>query len=341
MPTFTHAARTGRKFLNPIETRIGGFGMMLKILPLYLKNKEERVPRRALGPFLTDARIYQTAPASGLRVTWMGHSCLLIEIDGVRLLVDPVWDERASPVRWAGPKRFFPPPLPLNLLPPIDVVLISHNHYDHLGKQTITRLAQLKAIENARWVTSTGVGRNLRSFGVKPKIEELNWTGSSALDTRLKITALPARHFSGRGLSDRFESLWSSFVLKGSKHNLYYGADSGLWNGFAEIGREYGPFDLTMLEIGAYNELWKAIHMGPDGAAQAFAEMNSGGLLMPIHWGLFDLALHAWTQPIERMTELADTHGIKLWSPTPGVPQEVVAGREIRSAWWRKPGAVD
>jgi L-ascorbate metabolism protein UlaG (beta-lactamase superfamily) len=142
-------------------------------------------------------------------------------------------------------------------------------------------------------------------------------------------------------LSDRFESLWSSFVLKGSKHNLYYGADSGLWNGFAEIGREYGPFDLTMLEIGAYNELWKAIHMGPDGAAQAFAEMNSGGLLMPIHWGLFDLALHAWTQPIERMTELADTHGIKLWSPTPGVPQEVVAGREIRSAWWRKPGAVD
>jgi L-ascorbate metabolism protein UlaG (beta-lactamase superfamily) len=311
--------------------------MALKGIRLYLGNKEERFPRHPLGPFRTDARVYERDPASGLRVTWMGHSAMLIEIDGVRVLTDPVWDERAGPVSWIGPKRFFQAPLPLNDLPRIDVVLISHNHYDHLGKQTIKTLARLDATENASWVTSMGVGKNLRQFGVKERIEELDWTDSVIAGTNLKITALPARHFSGRGLSDRFETLWSSFVLKGSRHNIYYGADSGLWDGFAEIGREYGPFDLTMLEIGAYNELWKSIHMGPDGAAQAFAAMNSGGLLMPIHWGLFDLALHSWRQPIERMTELADSIRIKLWSPTPGVPSDVTAGEELRSGWWRKP----
>jgi L-ascorbate metabolism protein UlaG (beta-lactamase superfamily) len=260
---------------------------------------------------------------------------MLIEIDGVRLLVDPVWDQRASPVSWAGPKRFFKAPLLMEELPPLDAVIISHNHYDHLGKQTIRRLARLDAARNARWFTSLGVAKNLREFEVHQDIEELDWTQSATLGARLKIRALPARHFSGRGLTDRFESLWSSFVLTGNRHNVYFGADSGLWDGFAEIGRQYGPFDLTMLEVGAYNELWKSIHMGPDGAAEAFAAIANGGLLMPIHWGLFDLALHAWRQPIERMTELADTLGIKLWSPTPGVPTDMIAGEEVRSNWWK------
>jgi L-ascorbate metabolism protein UlaG (beta-lactamase superfamily) len=123
--------------------------------------------------------------------------------------------------------------------------------------------------------------------------------------------------------------------LKGNRHNVYFGADSGLWDGFAEIGRTYGAFDLTMLEVGAYNELWKSIHVGPDGATQAFAAMGGSGLLMPIHWGLFNLAFHGWRQPIERITELANDAGIKLWCPTPGVPTEVVAGEEFRSCWWQ------
>ena len=135
-------------------------------------------------------------------------------------------------------------------------------------------------------------------------------------------------------MSNRFETLWSSFALRGSKHRVYYGADSGLWDGFAAIGREFGPFDLTMLEIGAFNELWKDIHLGPDGAGEAFAAMGAAGMLMPIHWGLFDLALHAWLEPIRRMTHLSDQNGIRLWSPVPGVPTEVVAGSELRSKWW-------
>jgi L-ascorbate metabolism protein UlaG (beta-lactamase superfamily) len=148
------------------------------------------------------------------------------------------------------------------------------------------------------------------------------------------LTAVPSRHFSGRALGNRFETLWSSFVLKGAAHTVYFGADSGWWDGFAEIGAEYGPFDVTMLEIGAYNKLWEEIHLGPDGAARAFAEMGGGGLLMPIHWGLFDLALHGWRQPMERLVEVADRDGLKLWAPEPGMPTEVVRGVGLVSDWW-------
>jgi L-ascorbate metabolism protein UlaG (beta-lactamase superfamily) len=267
----------------------------------------------------------------------MGHSSVLMEIDGVRVLADPVWDERASPTRWAGPKRFFAAPMRLEELPQVDVVLVSHDHYDHLGKATIQSLARLQATRGAQWVTSLGVGRSLQAFGVEAtRIVEMDWTQRVAVaGGRLEIAAVPARHFSGRGMFNRFGTLWSSFVLKGPKHAVYFGADSGWWEGFAEIGAEYGPFDLTMLEIGAFDALWEGIHLGPDGAARAFAALGGTGMLMPIHWGLFDLALHAWRQPMERMLEVAAASGVRLWSPEPGRPTEVVAGVEVRSDWWR------
>jgi L-ascorbate metabolism protein UlaG (beta-lactamase superfamily) len=334
--------KIGRKFQNPVETTMVGFGLMPKLLKLYLTNKEECVPRIPLGPFRTDSQMYERAPESGLRVTWMGHSVMLVEIDGLRVLLDPVWDKRAAPVSWVGPKRFFGAPLPLAELPAIDVVIISHDHYDHLGQETIRKLAKLDAIKGAQWITSLGVGKRLEGFGVgKKQTAELDWTESLTVTSQrssnaLRITALPARHFSGRGLFDRFDTLWSSFVLKGNQHNIYFGADSAVWEGFADIGKQFGPFDLTMLEIGAFNELWKSIHMGPDGAARAFGLMGATGLLMPIHWGLFNLALHAWRQPIERISEIADKTGIKLWSPVPGIPTEVIAGQEHRSDWWRR-----
>lgn len=345
MPLLQRAKLINGKYQNPIPTNVAGFRLIFKVAKLYITNKEERVPRKKLGPFRTDFQIYKQAPASGLRITWMGHSILLIEIDGLRVLIDPVWDKRAAPVSLTGPKRFYDSPLPLEDLPPIDVVLISHDHYDHLGKQTIRKLARLDATRDAQWITSLGVGKLLRTFGVKKeKIVEMDWTdfltvknqrsGDQFENAELKITALPARHFSGRGISDRFDTLWSSFVIQGNQHNIYYGADSGLWEGFAEIGTQFGPFDLTMLEIGAFNELWKSIHMGPDGAAEAFTKMGAHGLLMPIHWGLFSLAPHGWRQPIQRITEIADATKIKLWSPSPGVPTEVIANQEHRSNWW-------
>src|ERR1700722_5963575 len=324
------AKKIGRRFVNPVLTQVGGWSTIFKVFPLYLNNREEKVPRKPLGPFRTDVSVYAVAPKSGLRVTWMGHSTVLLEIDGVRVLIDPVWDERASPMRWAGPKRFFAAPVRLEDLPVIDVVLVSHDHYDHLGEATIRKLAGLESMRGARWVTSLGVGAVLRQYGVDAaRIDELNWTESVMVaDGALEITAVPSRHFSGRGMFDRFETLWSAFVLKGKEHKVYFGADSGWWEGFAEIGATYGPFDLTMLEIGAFNELWAAIHLGPEGAARAFEALGGQGLMMPIHWGLFDLALHAWRQPMELMLELADKRGIRLWAPEPGCPTEVVAGVE-------------
>ena len=194
------AKKVGRRFINPILTQVGGWSTIFKVIPLYLKSKEEKVPRRPLGPFRTDVSVYSGSPESGLRVTWMGHSSLLVEIDGVRVLIDPVWDERASPMRWAGPKRFFAAPVRLEDLPKVDVVLVSHDHYDHLGEDTIRRLAGLESMSKARWVTSLGVGKFLREYGVDgARIDELNWTQSvTVADGGLEITALPARHFSGR-----------------------------------------------------------------------------------------------------------------------------------------------
>src|ERR1700722_11421155 len=156
------AKKIGRRFLNPVLTEVGGWSTIFKVLPLYLKNREEKVPRRPLGPFRTDVSIYATAPESGLRVTWMGHSSLLVEIDGVRLLMDPGWGERASPMRWAGQKRFFAPTMRLEELPSVDLVLVSHDHYDHLGEATIRGLAGLESMRRAKWVTSLGVGEELR-----------------------------------------------------------------------------------------------------------------------------------------------------------------------------------
>src|ERR1700733_1168428 len=326
MTMLARARKEGRKFLNPVPTTIGGLGTIFKVLPRFLSSKEEKVPKRPLGPFRTDASVYGTGPASGLRVTWMGHSTMLLEIDGARGLIDPVWDERASPSKWAGPKRFFAAPVGVEELPRVDVVLVSHDHYDHLGEETIRRLAGMESMRGVRWVTSLGVGGTLREFGVdRAAISELDWTESVEVGG-VKVTAVPSRHFSGRGMFNRFETLWSAFVLKGAKHTVYFGADSGWWEGFAEIGAAYGPFDLTMLEIGAFDALWDAIHLGPDGAARAFEALGGKGLMMPIHWGLFDLALHAWRQPIERMLELAGERGIMLWAPEPGQPTEVVSG---------------
>ena len=338
MGLLQHAKRDGKKFLNPVPTVMAGFRIIVQVLRLQLGNKAETVPRVPLGPFRTDVRVYHQDPASGLRVTWFGHSSSLLEIDGVRLLIDPVWDERAAPVKWAGPKRFFAPTLPLEELPRLDAVLLSHDHYDHLGAETVRQLATQRP--ELRWITSLAVGAILQSMGVPAnRITELDWTERVRVGGRagawVDIISLPARHFSGRSAFNRFETLWSSFAIHGPKRRVYFGADSGLWEGFADIGREYGPFDLTMLEIGAFNQLWANIHLGPDGAAEAFARMGATGLLMPIHWGLFNLALHGWRQPIERLEQVASERGYRLFCPEPGRPEEV---RELQSGWWHSRG---
>ena len=349
MTILKRAEKKGQEFLNPIPTAVGDFSTMAKVLPLYLTNKEETEPKVPPGPFRTDAGVYASAPSTGLRVTWFGHSSLLIEIDGVRVLTDPIWEQRASPLEWIGPKRFFAPTMELEALPAIDVVLVSHDHYDHMGAHTLRKLAGLKATARARWVTSLGVGKRLRKLGVEEsRITELDWTESVevaglGLGESIRITSWPSRHFSGRGILDRFKTLWGSFVLEGPKHRVYFGADSGWWDGFGAIAAQYDRFDLVMLEIGAFHPLWAAIHLGPDGAARAYRAMaeaiggmEKAGKLLPIHWGLFALALHDWRQPIERLLEVAAEDGIPLWLPEPGRPQEPEIEAEPAVSWWAR-----
>lgn len=341
MSLLRRAQKVDGKFQNPVPTRMGGLRTMLKVVPLYFSNREEVEPKKPLGPFRTDVSVYATPPVSGLRVTWFGHSSLLIEIDGYRVLIDPVWEQRASPVQFMGPKRFFPPTLPLEQLPPLDVVLVSHDHYDHFGAGTVKRLASLPVTASTRWVTSAGVERHLQKLGVPAeRTTGLDWTESVEISGQggpLRLTSWPSRHFSGRWVSDRFSTLWGAFVLEGPRHRIYFGGDSGYWSGFRDVASHYDRFDLILLEIGAFHPLWEEIHLGPDNAVRAYEDMREVtqvGPLFPIHWGLFNLALHGWRQPIERLTELSAQHDIPLWLPTPGVPTDVLPGEMLRSSWW-------
>ena len=321
--------KEGKKFLNPIPTFLGVKGGMMKTMWQMLTVKAERVPKKQLGPFKTDPHVYDSPPASGLRITWMGHSGLLIEIDGKRFLTDPVWG-RASFVSWAGPKRFYDAPIALKQLPSLDAIIISHDHYDHLDSNVIKELAQ----SSIPFICPIGVGAILENMGIaKNRITEMDWMDCINIGD-CKITALPARHFTGRSIINRNESLWASFAIKGHTHNIYYGADSGWHPAFEEIGNVFGPFDLTMLEIGAYGEGWPDIHMGPDHASNAHLALK-GKLMMPIHWGTFNLALHAWDEPVMRVLDYAKQKGIALVLPEPGKPTEI-NGTEHISGWWEK-----
>jgi L-ascorbate metabolism protein UlaG (beta-lactamase superfamily) len=327
--SLTGAKKKDRKFQNPVPTNEAGFDKIIPILKEYYNNTAENTPKQPIGPFKTDISVYNTPPASGLRITWIGHSSLLIEIDGKRILTDPVWSERVSFLSFMGPKRFFEPPLALQELPPLDAVIISHDHYDHLDKATIKFFAD----KRIPFYCSLGLGRHLENWGMKANfINEMDWGDSMMIGSDCVLTATPARHFSGRGITGRMETLWSSFVIKGTKHNIFFGADSGWFPGFKEIGDTYGPFDLTILEIGAYGKYWPDIHMGPDNASNAHLALK-GKLMMPIHWGTFNLAPHAWYEPIERLLVYAKEKDILLFAPEPGTPAEV---KEYISGWWKK-----
>lgn len=325
------ARKQGNRFLNPVPTHVMSQGTWSALLGAYLTNKNEVFPRRLPGPFHTDPAVYAVPPSTGLRITWIGHSSLLIEIDGRRLLTDPVWSNRASFSPLVGPKRFFAPPIALQDLPPLDAVIISHDHYDHLDAATIRWFAG----QQVPFYCSLQVGHYLQQFGISAqRITEMDWTDQAAIGGDCQLTALPARHFSGRGLFNRFTTLWSSFAIHSGRHNIYYGADSGLYEGFAEIGAALGPFDLTMLEIGASNQHWPDIHMGPVKAAEAHIALK-GKLLMPIHWGTFNLALHAWKEPIETLIQTAAAKHIPLFAPRPG-EAATVTGEAYVNRWWEQ-----
>ncbi len=328
MPTSDHY--NGTIFLNPVPTEVMQPGSFFKVFKKFLRKHPGRVPAKPLGPFLVNKQALETLPTKGLRVTWLGHSTLLIDIDGKRLLTDPVWYARASPFSGVGPKRFFKNPLDIQHLPPIDYILLSHDHYDHLDKKAIIQLTQ----KGIRVLTLLGVKKRLVDWGINPQlVSELDWWDNMLLDMDFKITVAPARHFSGRWLGDRFKTLWGSFAIKGPEHNIYFGADSGYYDGFTTIAKKLGPFDLAFLEIGAYDENWPSIHMGPEKAVQAAVDLGSP-LLMPIHWATYDLAMHPWKEPAERVIAEAQKKSVPLLLPAPG--ETVTINNQVYSNnWWK------
>jgi L-ascorbate metabolism protein UlaG (beta-lactamase superfamily) len=289
-----------------------------------------RIPKQAVPFVARSAADFAQAPASGLRVTWLGHSSSLIEIDGHRILFDPVFGPRASPVHWAGPKRFHQAPLPVAALPPIDAVAISHDHYDHLDYPTIVELAQT----DVPFVVPLGVGAHLEHWGIDPeRIHELDWWDAHRVGD-IELVATPARHFSGRALSmaDRDRTLWAGWALRGPKHRVYFSGDTAMFPGFAKIGDRLGPFNVALIESGAYNPLWRDVHIGPEQAVLA-SQMVQAKLLLPVHWATFDLALHAWTEPIERILAAAARESHRVVAPRPGVSFEPSAPPPIER-WW-------
>lgn len=296
----------------------------------FLYGGVRRVPQGPL-PSLDPRPSWQRRPGSGLRATWLGHSTVLVEIEGLRILTDPVWGARASPSRWAGPRRFQPVPVPLRAMPVIDLVLISHDHYDHLDYSTIRELAR----RNVPFVTSLGVGAHLQSWGIPAeRITELDWWETHQLPgTELSVTAAPSQHFSGRSLKDGNATLWSSMVIRSARHAVFFSGDTGLTTEYATIRERLGPFDLVLLEIGAFHPAWGHIHLGPANALKAL-DLLGGGALLPIHWGTFSLSVHAWDDPVETLLALAPSHDARLLLPRLGEAVEPSLVHRV-TPWWR------
>lgn len=323
----------------------------------------DMIRRNAIGPEIRAPREPQDvvrlgagdfeAPSTTVSIRWFGHSTVLIEIEGRRVLTDPIWSDRASPVGFAGPKRFSPPLIPLADLPTPDAVVISHDHYDHLDEDTVRALAA----RGVPFYVPLGVGAHLRRWGVdEALIHEHDWWQASRM-AGLQLVCTPSRHFSGRGLTDRNRTLWASWSILGERHRVYFGGDSGLFPGIAEIGERLGPFDVTMLDSGAYNPMWRDVHMGPEQALMAHRALG-GKVFMPIHWALFNLSFHGWTEPGERVMAMARRDGDptalprpgQRWSPSgplpfarwwPSEPWRTAAELPVRSshipdAWWAR-----
>lgn len=321
---------TGERFTNPLERHDGGFWTILG--RFLFGGSDHQTPDQPLPVVKRSAGDFSARLENGLRVTWLGHSTVLIEMDGYRVLTDPVWSERVSPVSFAGPKRFFPPPLPLTDLPDIDAVILSHDHFDHLDEATIKALMKKVPL----FVTPLGVGAYMEEWDVPPeKIRELDWWQSTQIGT-LTLTATPARHFSGRSLSTSAQNktLWAGWSMATKKHRVFFSGDTGMFPEFKDIGDRLGPFDVTLMESGAYNEFWPDVHLGPEQAARAH-ELLRGKLFMPVHWGTFNLAMHGWTEPVERLWAISEKKDIRFVFPRPGESFDP-KNPPTPTRWWPK-----
>lgn len=315
-------------FHNTHDVKMSLDGPKTPVMREWLFDRAKRRPPGAI-PVGSPLEGWTKPIESGLRVTWLGHSTNLLEVDGARVLTDPVFGTRLGPVSWAGPKRFHAPPVTVAQLPALDAILISHDHFDHLCKSTVIELAKL----DVPIVTSLGVGAHLEQFGVPAeRIIELDWNEHHEV-RGVRFTAQPAQHFSGR-IGGRNATLWSSWVIATDNHKIFFSGDTGLTPEFADVRAQHGPFDLTLLEIGAWHPAWGTIHLGPANALKAF-ELLGGGTLMPVHWATFDLGLDVWADPAETLWTLAAANCQRIVTPRLGIPFEP-AHVDKPEPWWRE-----
>jgi L-ascorbate metabolism protein UlaG (beta-lactamase superfamily) len=297
------------------------------IFQYLFRGSKERMPAQPLPVAPLAGSIRKPSPA-GLRFVWLGHSSVFLELNGKKMLFDPVFSERASFLSWLGPKRFQPAPLRASDLPQLDAVLISHNHYDHMDKSTIIQLAGT----SRSFHVPLGLSPLLESWGIpQSKIHEYAWWDERETNG-IMIAATPARHFSGRGLFDRNRTLWCSWAVSAGGSRIFFSGDTGITARFREIGEKYGPFDVTFVKMAAYNENWPDIHLNPEQAVEAHRELR-GKTLVPIHWATFDLALHSWHEPIERLVKAAAREKVRTVMPMMG--EFADPDHYVNEYWWR------
>ncbi len=273
---------------------------------------QQREPGFAIPVVPLEPASLTLPPLAGMRAIWFGHSTVLIEIDGVRIMTDPVLSRRASPFQFIGPERMHPPPIELSRLGGIDAVVISHDHYDHLDRDTILQLAR----GGTHFFVSLGIGAHLERWSVPPEqIHELDWWEHVRFKG-IDIHATPARHYSGRKSMDN-STLWSSWMIRGAGESVYYSGDTGYGPHFKEIAQRLGAPDLTLMKIGAYGHSWLDIHMNPESAVQAHLDLGAR-VMLPVHWATFNLSYHAWDEPILRALAAARANGVELVTPRVG-----------------------
>jgi L-ascorbate metabolism protein UlaG (beta-lactamase superfamily) len=325
-------------FRNPVPKPADGVRKTLGIIWNVLLNKPADATPKAAPPVLALTRA-QLEAAPDRSLFRLGHSTMLIKLRGGFWITDPVFAERASPVQWMGPKRFHAPPIALADLPPLRGVILSHDHYDHLDRDTVVQLTKTADV----FLTPLGVGDRLVAWGVAPeKVRQFDWWQGTSIDG-VQFTATPAQHFSGRGLFDGNKTLWASWVIvdaarrdvvDDSELRVFFSGDTGYFDGFKEIGRRFGPFDVTLMETGAYDPQWPYVHMQPEQTVQAHQDLR-GRWLLPVHNGTFDLAMHGWTEPFERVSALAAERGIALTTPRMGERLDLSVPHAAMP-WWRE-----
>ena len=312
------------RFYNTIPTANGDAQEMWMLTKRYLNRDVQKEPAGDVNFNVKNELLLRDTGM--LHLNWMGHSSVLMEKKGMYILTDPVFD-RASPVSFAGPDRMFPSPISEEEMPDLEAVIISHDHYDHLSMHTVKNLEP----KTKFFVVPLGVGSHLRFWGIPPeKVVELDWYEKFEFDD-IVITSTPARHFTGRGFTNN-NTLWASIVIEFNGCNVYFGGDSGIFPGYEEIGEDFGPFDICLMPIGAYDSAWHDLHLFPEEAVDAF-EMLGGGLFYPIHWGTIDLAPHSWYDPIKRLIRNLPDSYKRLVTAAPGAWVEAFPNPNNHD-WW-------